>query len=211
MSEFKIPAGWSEVSIGSFQELSEVSTTGIQGAVDRLAILCDCDPEELRQLPVDKLGAMAEKVQWAQQLPTEQGYKRRFRLDGRDFAMINLDRVTLGEWVDLEQLINDGAQKNLHRVLAILFREVYADEPSIDLVAVKKYDTDEAARNAKVFQSELDVETVYGACLFFSLFGSQLALSTVSSLRAEVMTMSGTITPERPQPSEERGSGRTRG
>lgn len=185
----KAPKGWNEVTIKQLQELSEVDKTGVQGAVERLAILCDVDPEDLRKGDLNVLGQLAEQVLWAEHLPTEAGYKNRFELDGKKFGLINLDKVTLGEWVDLEQLINDGAQKNLHKILAILYREIYREEPTIDLIAIEKYDTEKSAVNANLFQNSLDVQTVYGACLFFSLFGSGLALNTVSSLNQELKRM----------------------
>ncbi len=187
--KLKVPSSWKEVSIKQFQELSEVESTGAQGAIERLSILCDCDPEDLRKTEIDTLNQLADKVRWTEALPSQDSYKKEFSLDGKRFHIINFEKVTLGEWVDLEQLVSDGAQKNLHKILAIVYREILYDEPEIELLSVKPYDVVESAKNSLLFQEELDVQTVYGSCLFFSLLGSRLATITALSLKAEMMTM----------------------
>jgi hypothetical protein len=187
MKDFKIPKSWKDVSVQQFQELSDISSEGVSGVIDRLSVLCDVDPEELRALDIKDLTILMEALQFVAVLPSADTFKKRFDLGGKKFAIINFDKVSLGEWVDLETLVVDGAQKNLHKIFAIIYREVLYDEPSIDLLSVIPYDTENVAVNAVLFQKELDIETCYGACLFFSLFGSRLTVNTPSFLSQEMI------------------------
>jgi len=186
LKDVKIPSSWKEVTIGQFIELVQVEGDSFQSAIERISILLNVDTEEVKKLSLEDREAIADKLLFTLTLPELDSYKERFEIDGVKYAMINLNKVTLGEWVDLENLISGGAYKNLHKILAILYREVLYDTPEIDLLSVKEYNTEESLKNSILFAEKLNVELVFGACLFFSLFASRLALTTLWSLEEEM-------------------------
>jgi len=55
-------------------------------------------------------------------LTKESKFIDRFELNGVEYGFINLDKMTTGEWVDLQTSGEDT--ENLHKTMAVLFRKI---------------------------------------------------------------------------------------
>lgn len=71
------------------------------------------------------------------------------------YKKIDLTKITVGEWIDLNDLMTKGALENLDKILSIIFRK-----------EGEKYDFETLTARAPLF-NELSIGKVYGAIAFF--------------------------------------------
>ena len=89
-----------------------------------IEILCEVELKDIALIPISSFDSVLAHLYTI--LNTKVDLVKTFKLKGSDgvevaFGFIpNLDRMTYGEWEDLENYIFD--QKNLHKAMAVLFR-----------------------------------------------------------------------------------------
>ena len=91
-----------------------------------------------------------------------------------DFGFIpNLDKMTFGEWIDLDSYINDWEQ--MHKAMAVLFRPV-------TLGLGKNYNIEKYEGSSKYSEvmKDMPMDVVLGAMVFFYTLGSKLAIATTN-------------------------------
>ena len=89
-------------------------------------------------------------------------------IDGKRFGFIpNWDDFTAGEWIDMENHLEDF-WKNAHKITALLYREVTYELG--DKYEVKKYT---AKEDASIFE-EMGADLISGMLLFFWTSRNQL-------------------------------------
>jgi len=132
---------------------------------------------------VDKLRAMPQKLIEAagahiDQLLTQETarFEKVVEMDGKRFGFVpDWDAFTAGEWIDLENYLEDF-WKNAHKVMSVLFREVTYELG--EKYEVKKYT---AKEDASIFE-EMPADLVSGTLLFFWTTRNELLLDMKSSL-----------------------------
>ena len=132
---------------------------------------------------VDKLRAMPQKLIEAagahiDQLLTQETarFEKVVEMDGKRFGFVpDWDAFTAGEWIDLENYLEDF-WKNAHKVMSVLFREVTYELG--DKYEVKKYT---AKEDASIFE-EMPADLVSGTLLFFWTTRNELLHDMKSSL-----------------------------
>jgi hypothetical protein len=102
--------------------------------------------------------------------------KNRFVLDGTEFGFIpNLDDISQGEFVDLDNYIADW--RDLHRSMAVMFRPIKTKLK--DKYTIEPYEGSEWFAE-KMLDAPLDV--VLSSRVFFYHLGNELLKSTLSYL-----------------------------
>jgi len=132
---------------------------------------------------VDKLRTMPQKLIEAagahiDQLLTQETarFEKVVEMDGKRFGFVpDWDAFTAGEWIDLENYLEDF-WKNAHKVMSVLFREVTYELG--DKYEVKKYT---AKEDASIFE-EMPADLVSGTLLFFWTTRNELLHDMKSSL-----------------------------
>ena len=132
---------------------------------------------------VDKLRTMPQKLIEAagahiDQLLTQETarFEKVVEMDGKRFGFVpDWDAFTAGEWIDLENYLEDF-WKNAHKVMSVLFREVTYELG--EKYEVKKYT---AKEDASIFE-EMPADLVSGTLLFFWTTRNELLLDMKSSL-----------------------------
>lgn len=107
----------------------------------------------------------------------ESPFKDRFTLNGVEYGFIpDLNNMTLGEYVDLDNLLSEWEQ--MHIAMNVLFRPITFKKKNKYLI--KEY---EAKENANMKQMPLDV--VFGAMTFFLTLNEELRKSILSYLATQ--------------------------
>jgi hypothetical protein len=119
----KVPDGWHEVSISTFQELINAG----DNVIERVAILTDQDPEDIRRWDLNSFKRVSDALEWTNILPEQKDWKRNITVNGKEYQFIEkLSSLTAGQWLDLEHWVLDSSN-NLHKIIA-LFYEGDAEE-----------------------------------------------------------------------------------
>lgn len=98
----------------------------------------------------------------------------RFVYDGVEYGFIpNLNDISTGEFIDLDEYIKDG--KQLHKIAAILYRPV--TKRNGKLYDIEKY---EGTSKYADTMMKVDYKVVLGALVFFWNLGNSLLKSSVT-------------------------------
>lgn len=160
-----IPDNWSQVTISQFQELSTVDLNHKDYLLNVCSILVNKDPEELRGLDDVDFNQIVSKIEWTKDIPNEANFKQVINIDGQNYGLIKFSSLTNGEWIDLDSYIQDSIT-NLHKIFAILYREVIGG--TADNLILAPYDTEDSEARANLFKDKLMIDNCYGALVFFS-------------------------------------------
>jgi len=125
-----IPNSWSDVSVSRFQELYELEE--ITDDDDKndllLSILCDTSIDEIQALDYVDYQTILDKLTFINKLPNRIP-KDYIHTNGiKLYKLINLSTISLGEFIDLENLITSNHIQNLRTILSIFYRQLIKSE-----------------------------------------------------------------------------------
>ena len=168
--ELRLPHRWSDLTLG---ELQVMMTS--ENQLERISACTGKSVDKLRTMPQKLIEAAGAHID---QLLTQETarFEKVVEMDGKRFGFVpDWDAFTAGEWIDLENYLEDF-WKNAHKVMSVLFREVTYQLG--DKYEVKKYT---AKEDASIFE-EMPADLVSGTLLFFWTTRNELLLDMKSSL-----------------------------
>lgn len=187
---------WSDITVGQYQEMNMIqSESQITKFIEMMSIALDCDPQEIRDLPISEYKTLQEKMQFISKEP-DLDIRKTFEINNRKYGLIpDMNLITGGEFLDAEQFKLDP-MANLHYTLALIYRPVISEDEEGYKIAAHKSEGFEL--RAELFKNELSIEIVLGAVLFFSLLVMESSIDLLGSLEKEltkqVETMKTTTT-----------------
>lgn len=146
-----------------------------ENQLERISACTGKSMDKLRTMPQKLIEAAGAHID---QLLTQETarFEKVVEMDGKRFGFVpDWDAFTAGEWIDLENYLEDF-WKNAHKVMSVLFREVTYELG--EKYEVKKYT---AKEDASIFE-EMPADLVSGTLLFFWTTRNELLLDMKSSL-----------------------------
>ena len=168
--ELRLPHKWSDLTLG---ELQVIMTS--ENQIERLSVCTGKSEDKLRAMPQKLIQAATAHLDNLLTQETAR-HEKVVEIDGKRFGFIpNWDDFTAGEWIDMENHLEDF-WKNAHKITALLYREVTYELG--DKYEVKKYT---AKEDASIFE-EMGADLISGMLLFFWTSRNQLLHDMKSSL-----------------------------
>lgn len=162
MMELKLPHRWSDLSLGELQVMMTADNP-----LEKISICSGQSVEKLRGMPQKLIEAASAHLDNLLTQETAR-HEKVVEMDGKRFGFIpNWDDFTAGEWIDMENHLEDF-WKNAHKITALLYREVTYELG--DKYEIKKYT---AKEDASIFE-EMPADLVSGMLLFFWTSRNQL-------------------------------------
>ena len=96
----------------------------------------------------------------------------------------NLEAMSFGEYLDLNQLVSSDFTNNLPKIMSILYRPVVSE--FMHNYEIEKYDSAVHIKNADLFR-EVDMSYVNGAMVFFCLLREDLLSSSLKLLDKQMI------------------------
>ena len=176
---------WSDITVGQYQEMNMIqSESQVTKFIEMMSIALDCDPQEIRDLPISEYKTLQEKMQFISKEP-DLDIRKTFEINGKKYGLIpDMNLITGGEFLDAEQFKLDP-MANLHYTLALIYRPVISEDEDSYKIAAHKSEGFEF--RAELFRDELSIEIVLGAVLFFSLLVMESSIDLLASLEKELM------------------------
>jgi hypothetical protein len=141
-------------------------------------------------LDVPKIEADRTLLEVMQILNDKPDFIHRFTYKGVEYGFIpNLNDITTGEFIDLDEYIKDG--KQLHKIAAILYRPII--KSSGKLYDIEKYEG--TSKYAEIMMG-VDYKVVLGALVFFWNLGRSLLNHTNTYIQKETQKVSKMIKKE---------------
>ena len=152
-----LPRNWNEVNVSQWLELNTIDDEEYNSVflqtIEALSILSDTDPEELEDLDPEELIDLARKVSFIKREPSN---KPKELVKG--LKLKPLDRLTLGEFIDLEHYAMQFVQ-NFDILLSILYKRWKTDEWGNLIFEPYSY----SIMSRKVLFQDVSINEVYGA------------------------------------------------
>jgi hypothetical protein len=166
-----IKKDWKEITLREWRELNSIqSDNELTTLIERISILADADPADIRTLPLKKFNSLVTEMEWLnKEVPND--IVLRFELEGKRYGMIpDLNFITTGEFIDAENFKKDPID-NIHYLCALLWRPIIWEEG--DDWKIQPHIPQGFEKRANLFLDKLPITYVWGALLFFSSIGIQ--------------------------------------
>ena len=164
--EILIPTAWEDVTLNEFIELSKLDIDSFDSHIDyyisMLGIFGNDDLSDI--LEFVKLTDVADIInQMAfMNTPPKNLDNKEVTIKGEVFKLIeNMNELTVGEYISIETLIEQGKLDSISSIPAIL---------SVILKPIgEKFDSNLVNARMELFKKELSIEDVLGMSVFFSI------------------------------------------
>jgi len=180
-----LPKNWADIKVYQFQELNDLKLQSIEdddmSSVDflmnKISIILDIPiDDELLDFEFDELFDIAEKVQWINQKPPTNA-NNIIKLNEQSYHLIELNQLTLGEFIDLEHFFAEDYHKNLPIICSILYKKQKKDEWNNTIIEPYIYDV---YQRAKLFE-DIEIQKVYGIIDMYLRF-KKIIIDTYKSI-----------------------------
>lgn len=138
--KIEVPESWKDIKLAEYEKLYLHHPQTKQEQVAFIAGVCGIDVNLLLDSPAQVFNTIAGIVDFVfdSELPPAANVK----IDGTEYFISLADKLTLGEWIDVENIITGDSETRLSEMLAILCRPVG-----------EKYNPDLAAGRAAMFRN----------------------------------------------------------
>ena len=172
VKEFKLINSWSDVTLETWLQLIDFETgTKTEEATETIAALSDIPKKLIKELALSDVAVIMSKI-GELQAKQDTTLKRIIEINGVEYGFHpDLDKITLGEYADIEQFIKNGIDKNLPELMAILYRPVKLKKNKIYII--DPYDGDIMMRTEEMKQ--MSAEQVQASLFFFYNLGKVLS------------------------------------
>lgn len=120
--KLEIPESWSDIKLSRYEKLYMQKPETKLDLVHFVADVCNIDANVLLESPAQVFNALAEIVDFVFdcELPPANAVK----MGDTEYFVSFADKLTLGEWVDAENVIGSDSECKLSELLAILCRPI---------------------------------------------------------------------------------------
>ena len=180
----KIPQDLNEISLGQMMELTRVDKLEIED-LDKAKMIIKLLVENVNDENIDRVKVADLLVMYRKlcEMTNEQIQLMKFvSLEGKKYGFNpDLNNISTGEFMDIDTLCKD-LDKNLHLIMAILYREVSTEGEGKYLI--KPYGANIEAR-ARMFKEKMPASVAQSCLVFFYNLGSEYLKSTLESLQED--------------------------
>lgn len=165
---------WSDVTVSIFMTILEIKANAIDEddyVLNLVSYIYEIEIEELLELDYDVIINYFNSINYLN-FENKLSSNKMVIIDDNEFHNINLNTLTFGEFIDLENLIKEGIETNLSTILTILFRLEESPANPLFLNKLEPYG-DWIFHRAKLFDN-VQLILVYGAFQAYIAFRSNL-------------------------------------
>ena len=170
--EIIVPETWADVSLKTYQKYnSRISNLEDEDEIvlGSISALCNIPIDIIKRLKVKDIKTLYKRLSKLISVPVNKEVFDKIEIKGVKYGFHpNLDELTMGEFVDLEEQTKDGVD-GFHNVLAILYRPI--TEEKGNKYNIEPYN-ESHIKNASLFQ-ELSIDVVNGVMVFFYRLGNK--------------------------------------
>lgn len=154
---------WDDITVGQFIELSQVKEDDFETSIDYsnylIQVIEDISVEELDELSLDEYEEKLEAYKFLNTPIKVNKIKSEIIIDEEKFYPIDFNKITLGEFIDLEHFITEP-NKNIGIILSILFRRIIKPGNQFEYNKLEPYG-DWIYLRSSLF-NDISIEDVFG-------------------------------------------------
>ena len=162
--KYNIIKSWSDVTLENWIKLIEATEkVTSQEALATINAFSEIPKKLIKELSIQDIATIMKYVSKLQ-LEENSSLHQIITIDGQQYGFHpNLEEITLGEYADLETMIQNGIKEKMPEIMAILYRPIVEKEK--DVYSIQAYDGNIRIRTEKM--KKMTAEQVQGALVFF--------------------------------------------
>ena len=181
--EYKVIESWDDVTLEKWIRLLELQKgSKSKEALETVSELSDISKKLIKELSIQDVAAIMKYVTDLQN-EKDSSLKRIINIEGVEYGFHpDFEKLTLGEYADLETFIKNGVENHLPEIMAVLYRPV--TEKKNKVYTIEAYDGDIAIR-AEIMK-KMSASQVQKSLVFFWSFVSELLRILPSYLMEQI-------------------------
>lgn len=164
---------WNDVTLEKWAKLITMDNKSkSKEALDTISLLSDIPKKLIKELGINDVSNILNKI--AELQKDANGKLRRIiNVDGVEYGFHpDLSEITLGEYADIETYIQAGIEKNLPKMMAVLYRPIV--EKNGKHYSINAYNGSEVRMRAEKFK-KMKAKDVHSSLVFFWTLGNELS------------------------------------
>lgn len=131
----QVPSGWNDITLGDYEKWHMKKPQSKSDYVRYVADVCKLDADLLLNSPTQLFTVITEAIGFV--FDTEFEPEGMVEIEGRKYFVPLSEKLTLGEWVDVEAVMESDDENKLSELLAILCRPA-GEDYNTELTAERK-------------------------------------------------------------------------
>lgn len=160
MTKLILPNNWNDIYCWQLIELDEIFNVkdefedDIDFVIEQLSVLANVPIEDDRlykytNSEIHRIFSHQLKFLTDDYLFKYNVAPKYFELDGVTYKKINLNDLTVSEWMTMDYFINEGSKLNFHNLIATMYRRVRTDEFGNEIMEKFEFDFEKRAEEFK--------------------------------------------------------------
>ncbi len=167
----KIPKSWADITVAEYQEINTLDVTKDDFTTHLLSILTDTSIDVIEEFEYDEFISYLNLISFYKNQPKTQP-KNQLKILDTDLFLIDFNKLTLGEFIDLEHFFVESPLKNLSTILAICYRKKEVFNSAFELDKFEDYG-DYIFHRSPLFY-EVSIADVFGIINSYIKFRTRL-------------------------------------
>ncbi len=138
--KINVPDSWADIRLGDYEKWFMHLPTNKAEYVSLVADICKIDAEQLLNSPTHLFDVILKTLDFIFNTDIEPSAK--VQIGKQDYFICLSDKLTLGEWIDIEEVLNGNNESKISETLAIICRP-----------AGESYNTDTSAGRKELFRN----------------------------------------------------------
>jgi hypothetical protein len=156
----KKPTSWDDISVDQFMELKSLDFETDRDELHMISIILDLPFSQLEDMLITDLQKYTADINFLSK-PLSNTPHKSIQIKGQELFKIDLNHISIGEFIDLEELFKIDYIQELPKILSILYRPlIHSDEPDLYPSKPEPYG-DYINHRSKLFL-EVPINYVYG-------------------------------------------------
>lgn len=170
--EINVPTSLSEITLGQYQKYLKIAENNQDGNfldAKMIEIFCGVPLSESYKIKMSSVRAVIDILN--ELLSTNPNHVERFEMNGTEYGFVpDLDELTLGEYVDLDNNISNW--DNMHIAMNVLYRPVKHNQG-------RRYSIVEYSVDNENKMKDMPLDAAIGSIFFFYNLGIELSRHTI--------------------------------
>lgn len=170
--EINVPTSLSEITLGQYQKYLKIAENNQDGNfldAKMIEIFCGVPLSESYKIKMSSVRAVIDILN--ELLSTNPNHVERFEMNGTEYGFVpDLDELTLGEYVDLDNNISNW--DNMHIAMNVLYRPVKHSQG-------RRYNIVEYSVDNENKMKDMPLDAAIGSIFFFYNLGIELSRHTI--------------------------------
>tara|TARA_R110002050_G_scaffold68480_2_gene148532 strand:+ start:92 stop:736 length:645 start_codon:yes stop_codon:yes gene_type:complete len=178
---------WEDVTLDKWVKLiSKKEQSKSTEALETISLLSDIPKDLIKELAIEDVALIMKKISSLQEKEGTE-LKKIIKVNDVEYGFHpNLEEITLGEYADIETYLKNGVEKNLPKLMSVLYRPV--TEKDGKNYSIEAYGISDSRMRAEKFK-KMKASEVNSALVFFWTLGKELLMTLPSFLMAQSKKM----------------------